>query len=161
RKTATPVGPGWRFRFAVDVAASDARDVLRRGALGALDHVELDAVAFGQRLEPAALDGAVMDEAVLRAVLARDEPEALGLVEPLHGSPGTHSLLLFVPGVIGVRRTRTDRAPVLRGLHAPAVLGVAVRITQRKRTRTMSAQVLALLVPGLRAGVRSPDEPSI
>src|SRR5690606_9978304 len=92
-RTATPDRPGWRFRFAVGVAASDPRDVLRRGALGALDHVELDAVALGQRLEPAALDGAVMDEAVLRAVLARDEPEALGLVEPLHGSPGTHSLL--------------------------------------------------------------------
>jgi hypothetical protein len=37
-----------------------------------------------------------MDEAVLRAVFRRDEAEALAVVEPLHGSDGTHSELLWV-----------------------------------------------------------------
>src|SRR5690606_1918658 len=91
--------------------------------------------------------------AVLRAVLARDEAEALGLVEPLHGTSGTHSLLLFVPGVIGVRRTRTDRAPVFRGLFVPAVSAVAVRAAQRKRTRTLERP--GPLVAGLRQPCRS------
>jgi hypothetical protein len=31
-----------------------------------------------------------MDEAILLSVLARDEAEALLIVEPLHGTGGTH-----------------------------------------------------------------------
>src|SRR6266700_262017 len=61
-------------------------DVLRRGAFLGLHDFELHALAFGQRLEPFTLDRGVMHEAVLAAVLGRDEAEALGVVEPLHGT---------------------------------------------------------------------------
>lgn len=37
-----------------------------------------------------------MDEAVLASVLGRDEPETLVVVEPLHGSRGTHATVLPV-----------------------------------------------------------------
>src|SRR6266550_5684501 len=61
-------------------------DVLRRGALLTLHDLELHALAFGQRLEPFTLNRGVMHEAVLAAALRRDEAEALGVVEPLHGT---------------------------------------------------------------------------
>src|SRR5437870_3888986 len=46
---------------------------------------EFDLVALSAALEALALHGAVMDEDVLAALL-RDEPVALGVVEPLHMS---------------------------------------------------------------------------
>src|SRR5204862_5734590 len=64
-------------------------DVLRRGALLALHDFELDALAFGQRLEPLTLNRGVMHEAVLAAVFGRDETETLAVVEPLHGTGNT------------------------------------------------------------------------
>ena len=56
------------------------------------DDVELDGRTLGEGLEALGLDGAVMDEAVLAAVLRRDEAEALLIVEPLHGSRSTHQM---------------------------------------------------------------------
>jgi hypothetical protein len=70
--------------------AAERDDVLGGRALLALHHVALDALALGQRLEAAALDGRVVDEEILAAVLGRDEAEALGVVEPLHGAGRTH-----------------------------------------------------------------------
>src|SRR5690606_27422116 len=75
---------------------SDLRDVLGLGALGLLHEIELDLVALGQRAEARALNGAVVHEAVLRAVLRRDKAEALGVVEPLHGATCTHTVLLLL-----------------------------------------------------------------
>src|SRR5947207_15679593 len=70
-------------------------DVLRRGALLALDDVELDPLAFGQALEALGLDRRMMDEAVLLTVLGGDEAEALGVIEPLDRAGGAcHFLLL-------------------------------------------------------------------
>src|SRR5690554_4154098 len=69
---------------------ADARYVLRRRTLLALHDVELDALALGERLEAATLNRAVVDEAVLRAVLRRNEAEALLVIEPLHRSARTH-----------------------------------------------------------------------
>src|SRR5690606_19251269 len=60
------------------------------------DDVELHLLALGQGLEALALDGAVVDEAVLLAVGRGDEPKALGVVEPLHGAGSTHSELLML-----------------------------------------------------------------
>jgi hypothetical protein len=74
----------------------DAHDVLGRGALLALHHVELHALTLGERLEAAALDGRVVDEAILAAVLGGDEAEALGVVEPLDGTGRTHPVLSTV-----------------------------------------------------------------
>src|SRR5947199_3703475 len=48
-----------------------------------MDNLELDAIAFRERLEAAALDGAEVDKDI-RSSLARDEAVALGVVEPLH-----------------------------------------------------------------------------
>src|SRR5204863_345452 len=71
-------------------------DVLRGGALLALNHLELHALAFGERLEALRLNGAVMHEAVLAAILGRDEAEALGVIEPLHGTGDTCHLCVLL-----------------------------------------------------------------
>src|SRR5436305_15231878 len=65
-------------------SAGDLDDVLGGRALVALDHVELHAVTLGQRLEAVALDGRVMDEAVLLPVIPGEETEPFAVVEPLH-----------------------------------------------------------------------------
>src|SRR5690348_16972306 len=83
--------------------ASEADDVLGGGALLPLHDVELDALALGERLEAGLLDRRVVDEAVLLAVLGRDEPEALAVVEPLHGAGGAHAVLLLGVGRDGRR----------------------------------------------------------
>ena len=57
--------------------------VCRRRAFGTLDDIEADALAFGQRLETARLDGAVMHENIPAFILF-DESKALLLIEPLH-----------------------------------------------------------------------------
>src|SRR5664279_1313096 len=64
--------------------------VLSRGTLLPLDDIELHRLAFGQRLEAAALDRAVVDEAVLLTVVRGDEAEPLRVVEPLHFACDTH-----------------------------------------------------------------------
>src|SRR5205807_3115410 len=71
-------------------------DVLRGGALLALNHFELHALAFSERLEALRLNGAVMHEAVLAAILGRDEAEALGVIEPLHGTGDTCHLCVLL-----------------------------------------------------------------
>src|SRR3569833_4478675 len=71
--------------------AADLRHVLGGGALLALHDFELNALAFGKRLEALALDRRVMHEAILLAVLGRDESKALRVVESFHGTGRTHS----------------------------------------------------------------------
>src|SRR5690349_7080827 len=65
-------------------------DVLSRRALLTLHDVKLDTLAFSQRLEAVAVDGGVVNEAILLSVLRRDEAKTLGVVEPLHFAGGTH-----------------------------------------------------------------------
>src|SRR5438874_927227 len=65
----------------------------RRRALLALDDVELNALALGQRLESVRLDRGVVNEAVLLAVLGGDETESLRVVEPLHDTGDACHLL--------------------------------------------------------------------
>src|SRR5438445_2812119 len=60
-------------------------DVLGLQSLRPLRNLELHAVAFGERAEPVHLDGGVVDEHVLAALL-RDEAVPLAVVEPLHGT---------------------------------------------------------------------------
>src|SRR5687768_12279625 len=71
--------------------AAELDDVLGGRALLALHDVALHALTLGERLEAAALDGRVVDEEILAAVLGRDEAEALGVVEPLDGAGRTHA----------------------------------------------------------------------
>src|SRR5689334_24130442 len=58
-------------------------DVGRLWTFLPLDNLELDAIAFRERLEAAALDGAEVDKDI-RSPFTRDEPVAFGVVEPLH-----------------------------------------------------------------------------
>src|SRR5262245_16078268 len=69
---------------------SGLRHVLGRGALGALDDVELHRVTLGEGLETVALDRAVVHEAVFLAAVGGDEAETLRVVEPLHLAGRTH-----------------------------------------------------------------------
>src|SRR5215203_1472110 len=71
--------------------AAELDDVLRSGALRALDHVELHGLALGEGLEAVSLNGGMVHEAILLAVRGGDEAKALGVVEPLHGAGRTHS----------------------------------------------------------------------
>ena len=50
----------------------------------ALDLVELDSLPLGQGLESLALDGRVVDEDILGAVVKTDKTKTLAVVEPLH-----------------------------------------------------------------------------
>src|SRR5688572_18636380 len=80
-------GPAWP---GPRISLADLDDVLCGRALLTLHDVELHALALGERLEALACDGRVMNEAVLLAVLRRNEAEALRIIEPLHGTGGTH-----------------------------------------------------------------------
>src|SRR5690348_7400067 len=68
------------------VSRSERTDVLRLRALGALGDVELDLLVLVQRLVAVGLDGRVVHEDVVAAVLLRNEAETLLGVEPLHGA---------------------------------------------------------------------------
>src|SRR5919106_740858 len=98
--------PAWRASQRFRVGERLAR--LKVGGLGAL-LARLDLVrhlrALRQGAEPVGVDRAVMDEHVLRAVVGRDEPEALVVAEPLHGS-GWHVSFLRVCRVLATRRIR-------------------------------------------------------
>src|SRR3954471_13933831 len=67
----------------------DRLNVRRVGALGPYLGVVADLRSLGERLEAAAGDRAVVHEQVLALIVGRDEPEALLVTEPLHGS-GCH-----------------------------------------------------------------------
>jgi len=58
----------------------------RGRALLPLRHVERDLLALFQRFVARPLDRAVMGEQVLAAVIRRNEPETLRVVEPLYGT---------------------------------------------------------------------------
>ena len=64
-------------------------DVAGLKSLGALFDSELNLLAFLQVLETLALNGREMDEHVV-TLLASDETEALGVVEPLHITLRSH-----------------------------------------------------------------------
>src|SRR5262249_11193159 len=71
--------------YADGTESSALPDVAGLQALRPLHDLELDALAFGERLETFSLDRGEMHEHVL-ATLLRDETEALRVVEPLHGT---------------------------------------------------------------------------
>jgi hypothetical protein len=80
------------------VVTSGDADVLGLGTLGALREVELDLLVLVERLVAAGLDGGVVDEHVLAAVILSDEAETLFGVEPLDGSLSHVDLLVLMPG---------------------------------------------------------------
>src|SRR3979490_3386003 len=64
----------------------DLLDVGGLLALGPLDYVEADFLAFLEGLEAGHVDRREMREQVLAAVVGRNETIALRVVEPLHGA---------------------------------------------------------------------------
>src|SRR5687767_14871483 len=70
----------------------DRRDVDRSRALGTLLGLVRDTGTLGERAEAVARDAREMDEEVLAGLVGRDEPEALVVAEPLHGT-GRHVYL--------------------------------------------------------------------
>jgi hypothetical protein len=76
------------------------------GALGALDDVELDLIAFFEALVAFALYGCVVNEYV-GALIATEETVPFCIVKPLHCSP----VLCHVPNsllfVVEVRRSKS------------------------------------------------------
>src|SRR6185295_10710527 len=83
-------GPVPMLRSASRDLGAELGDVLSRRALLTLHDVELDTLALSQRLEAVAVDGGVVNEAILLSVLRGDEAKTLGVVEPLHFAGGTH-----------------------------------------------------------------------
>src|SRR5205814_4418006 len=81
-----------RFSASVRVGRLRLPHVCGLETLGPLHDVELQTLAFGQRLEAFARDRRVVDENILTAFLL-DETKTLRFVEPLH-VPDRHSLLL-------------------------------------------------------------------
>src|SRR3954447_13762361 len=65
---------------------SERLDIGRGRALCAVRDVEGDLLRFLEGLVAIHLDGAVMGEEILAAVIRRDESKALRVVEPLHGT---------------------------------------------------------------------------
>ncbi|CAL9757336.1 unnamed protein product, partial [Musa acuminata subsp. burmannicoides] len=96
--------------FSPTVAAAAAAAPLHVGSVGtgdvdgldaavvALGDHELDDLALSQGTVSFSLDGGLVDEEVLPAVVRRDETEPLGVVEPLHGSPRSVVRLLHRSG---------------------------------------------------------------
>src|SRR5207249_1149070 len=87
---------------------------------------ELDLITFGEALEALRLDGRVVDEHVLAALL-RDEAETLRVVEPLHPS-GCHDLNLS-SGALPLRRFRRNGG-------ASAIIGGQTKNAARTGCRT-------------------------
>src|SRR5665213_2768314 len=86
----------WPFFRKVARLLADLRYVLGRGTLLALHDLKLDALAFGEGLEARSTNRRVMNEAILRTILRRDESKALRVVEPLYSTGRTHSFVLFL-----------------------------------------------------------------
>src|ERR1700730_7229241 len=76
--------------------SAELGDVLGRWAFLALHDVEFNALALSQRLEAVALNGGMMNEAILLSVLGGDEAKALGVVEPLYFAGGTHVRYILI-----------------------------------------------------------------
>src|SRR5215216_1013285 len=92
----------------------ELRNVLGGWAFLALNDVELDALALGQRLVAVALDRRMMNEAILLAILRRDESKTLRVVEPLYCAGRTHCRTPYCVWRVGVRNAVLADLPVSR-----------------------------------------------
>src|SRR3954447_2296926 len=120
------------------LCGSERANVLRLRTLRALRDVELDLLVLVQGLVALALDGRVVHEDVVAAVLLRNEAEALLGVEPLDGAL-SHARLLLIRGV--EPPPRRPRADAVKNAEPPRK---ASRSYKRKRRRiTNSAGVPA------------------
>src|SRR5438552_810056 len=119
-----PPPPGKR-PFAIVESLLVLPDVLGLQALRSLHDVELHAVALGQRPEALHLNGGVVDEYVLSALL-RDEAEALAVAEPLHRALRHESLLFVTDG----------HPPCPRRVVPPVEIGSRPWVSDQREART-------------------------
>src|SRR6266478_761092 len=89
-KGPAPRGPG-PSRFRRRAPGLDWLHVLCLEPFGPLGHVEADLLAFRERAKTFRVDGRMVAKDVLAAIVLRDEPKALRIVEPLHCT-GCHAL---------------------------------------------------------------------
>src|SRR5215475_3548322 len=73
-------------------ACGDVRSLL---ALGALNHLERDLLTLFKSLESVHLDGGKVREEILTPIIRRNEPVALGVIEPLDRTCCHFSFLLL------------------------------------------------------------------
>src|SRR2546426_184705 len=115
-------------------------------SLRSTDDIELEPLAFGQRLEALALDRGVVNEHVL-ATLLLDETKTLRFVEPLHRSvchlqtPSTNR---------GIAPTQRPRGRTARPLWS------SLRTTNRPDTTKPQATSPAALIPNPRTTQQPP-----
>src|SRR4051812_286423 len=97
-----------------NVAGLDGLNVGGVRSLRAVLGLERDLRALGQGVEARAADAGVMDEEVLPTVVGRDEPEALLIAEPLHGSSCHFRVLHGRCAAFAEELMSNLRAPALR-----------------------------------------------
>src|ERR1051325_4804471 len=85
RKPSLGKRPGFIHHDA-GLSLTDRLDVRRLQPLRPLLGLELDLLTLGQRAEPLRHDGRVVAENIRSTVVLHDEPEALRIIEPLHGT---------------------------------------------------------------------------
>src|SRR3954468_2679838 len=129
-------------RLAAEREASRSPDLAHvRGLrpLGALLEFEFHLLAFRQAPEPLRLDGGVVDEHVLAAVVRRDESEALRIIEPLHGPVRhcSHSPSGMHPSI----PARTDLLPAPPMREPPAARKVLRATLFRPPVRTPASRL--------------------
>src|SRR4029450_7842453 len=110
------------------VGLLDLPDVGCLKTLRTASHFELDPVTFSEALEALGLDGAVVDENLLAALLC-DEPVTLRIVEPLHLSL-SHTSDLSLGGL---------QAPVLPPSWRGCLPGLAGK--QKRRANWLARRV--------------------
>src|SRR5882762_7699741 len=79
------------FAFRRRAPGLDWLHILCLEPFGPLGHVEADLLAFRERAKTFRVDGRVVAKDILAAIVLRDEPKALRIVEPLHCT-GCHAL---------------------------------------------------------------------
>src|SRR5690606_9309511 len=153
-----------------EASAIQLHYVLGGRALLALHHVKLYTLALGERLEATALNCRMMHEAILLAVLGRDEAEALGIVKPLHRAGHAHCstpecscgrspLVTHVPTTGIFRGSQPPRRAAVQSASAAATPALKKRTHREsegpclpeERTRAVGAYVATqiILAPGV------------
>ncbi|RWW46756.1 hypothetical protein BHE74_00047294 [Ensete ventricosum] len=124
---------------ALDVGSVGPGDVDCLGAaVIALGDQELDDLSLGEGTITLCLDGRLVDEDILTAVVRRDEAEPLGAVEPLHRAPRSPVRLRHRnrrnPNPKTVERKLHVFPPPLRSILMEAQLWASYRWGKRDRT---------------------------
>src|SRR4051794_5894364 len=131
----------------------DGVDVGGAHALRALLGLVGDLRALGERPEAIRLDGGVVDEQVLAAVIRRDEPVALVVAEPLDG-PGCHATTSTASCALRTRRCMLQSRDAEHFCAEPLRLGLA---PLAYKTAVRASLFVLILVTSLAGAVARAD----